>query len=580
MKKKRLHLTTLLCLLAAGVLFTTGCKNTVSYTETTDSNGETTVICTVYASDLKRLTSDDLAQKEFGNTYTISLLGKWKNEELGWLGKTLHDISGRHITLDMTQIEGNTSIETYAFMYCSSLEKVIMGNNITSIDDSGFYGCSSLKSINIPDSVKSIGRSAFDRCSSLTSIIIPEGITTIRESAFDMCTSLTSVTIPDSVKSIGRGAFNLCTSLTSITIPDSITSIDEQAFDQCYSLKTVYAGSIENWLSISFDNPIGYNANPCSNGAALYLKGKLATNIVIPDGTTNIGRNAFAGCTSITGITIPDSVTVIGERAFYDCRSLASITIEGVTRIDECAFYSCESLKSITLGDNVTLVGFSIFDGCSDYTLTVGANFVSKDYGESYDGGYVFRSSLASLFKGYKAVIIKDGVTRIGNCVFFGSGEFLLESVTIPETVTDIGDYAFDCCGSLKSINIPNSVTTIGKGAFRGCGFTNVTIPNRVTVIDDHTFWGCPLTSIEIPNGVIKIGDAAFAECTSLESITIPETVTKIGNFVFQSTALTTVIFTGTVAQWYMIEKSGWKNNGLTGKVICSNGEVELGQWE
>lgn len=580
MKKKRLHLTTLLCLLFAVMLFITGCKNTVSYTETTDSNGETTVICTVYASDLKRLTSDDLAQKEFGNTYTISLLGKWKSEELGWLGNALYGISGRHITLDMTQIEGNTSIETCAFMYCSSLEKVIIGNNITSIDDSGFYGCSSLKSINIPDSVKSIGRSAFDRCSSLTSIIIPEGITTIRESAFDMCTSLTSVTIPDSVKSIGRGAFNLCTSLTSITIPDSITSIDWQAFDHCYSLKTVYAGSIENWLSISFGDD-GYGANPCSNGAALYLKGTLATHIIIPNDVNEIGNYAFAGCTSITGITIPDSVTAIGNQAFYGCTSITSIVIpDSVTYLGYNAFGNCSSSKTIVIGDGVTAIGWGEFDGCSDYTLTVGANIVSEDYGESYDGGYVFRSSLGSLFKGYKAVIIKDGVTRIGVGAFrYWDGDSL-ESVTIPDTVTAIGDYAFDCCGSLKSINIPNSVTTIGKGAFRGCGFTNVTIPNGVTVIDDHTFWGCPLTSIEIPNGVIKIGDAAFAECTSLESITIPETVTSIGNFVFQSTALTTVIFTGTVAQWYMIEKSGWKNNGLTGKVICSNGEVELGQWE
>ena len=574
MKKKRLHLTTLLCLLFAVMLFITGCKNTVSYTETTDSNGETTVICTVYASDLKRLTSDDLAQKEFGNTYTISLLGKWKSEELGWLGSALYDISGRHITLDMTQIEGNTSIETCAFMYCSSLEKVIMGNNITSIDDSGFYGCSSLKSINIPDSVKSIGMDAFQRCSSLTNITIPNGITTISESTFHLCTSLTSVTIPDSVKSIGRNAFASCTSLTSITIPDSITSIDEQAFEYCYSLKTVYAGSIENWLSISFGNPTGYNANPCSNGAALYLKGKLATNIVIPDGTTNIGRNAFAGCTSITGITIPDSVTIIDERAFYDCTSITSIVIpDSVTYLGSNAFGNCSSSKTIIIGDGVTATCWGIFDGCSDYTLTVGANIISEDY----NGG---GSNLPFQFSGCKAVIIKDGVTRIGNCVFFNFGEFLLESVTIPETVTDIGDGAFFGCSSLKNINIPNSVTTIGKRAFQDCGFTNVTIPNGVTVIDDHTFWGCPLTSIEIPNGVIKIGDAAFAECTSLESITIPETVIKIGDFVFQSTALTTIIFTGTVAQWNTIEKGDWKNNGLTGKVICSNGEVELGQWE
>ena len=126
----------------------------------------------------------------------------------------------------------------------------------------------------------------------------------------------------------------------------------------------------------------------------------------------------------------------------------------------------------------------------------------------------------------YLDCVVEDSVIRAET--FKGDKE--LTSITIPNSVTGIGDYTFSGCSSLTSITIPNSVTSIGYKAFDGCSsLTSVTIPNSITSIGDYTFSGCSsLTSITIPNSVTSIGRYAFYGCSSLTSITIPNSVTSI----------------------------------------------------
>ena len=110
--------------------------------------------------------------------------------------------------------------------------------------------------------------------------------------------------------------------------------------------------------------------------------------------------------------------------------------------------------------------------------------------------------------------------------------------IVIPDSVTEIDDWAFSHCDRLTSINIPDSVTEIGYSAFRGCSrLTSINIPDSVTIIDDCAFLGCShLTSINLPDSVTEIGRSAFAGCNSLTSITIPDSVTEIGNYAFGGT--------------------------------------------
>ena len=131
------------------------------------------------------------------------------------------------------------------------------------------------------------------------------------------------------------------------------------------------------------------------------------------------------------------------------------------------------------------------------------------------------------------SVNIGNSVTSIWPGAFYNCSS--LTSVNIGNSVTSIGNYAFYNCSSLTSVNIPNSVTSIGGGVFSNCSsLTSVTIPNSVTSIGGSVFSNCSsLTSIDIPNRVTSIEDYVFYGCSSLTSITIPDSVTSIGNYAF-----------------------------------------------
>ena len=147
-----------------------------------------------------------------------------------------------------------------------------------------------------------------------------------------------------------------------------------------------------------------------------------------------------------------------------------------------------------------------------------------------------------------KKVVIKDGVTSIGNIAFWGCSG--LTSVTIPNSVTSIGESAFYGCSGLTSVTIPNSVTSIGGSAFSGCsGLTSLTIGNSVKSIVESAFSGCSgLTSLSIPNSVTSIGESAFSGCSGLTSLTIPNSVTSIGGSAFYNcSGLTSVIIPNSV---------------------------------
>ena len=133
------------------------------------------------------------------------------------------------------------------------------------------------------------------------------------------------------------------------------------------------------------------------------------------------------------------------------------------------------------------------------------------------------------LRRGYS---VKEGTRIICNHAF---ADCSLPNIAIPDSVTDIGDYAFEYCCSLSNMVIPNSVTSIGDYAFYGCrSLSNIVIPDSVTKIGDYAFSDCSsLSKIVIPNSVTKIGDYAFSDCSSLSKIVIPNSVTKIGDYAF-----------------------------------------------
>ncbi|BDC96664.1 leucine-rich repeat domain-containing protein [Treponema saccharophilum] len=204
--------------------------------------------------------------------------------------------------------------------------------------------------------------------------------------------------------------------------------------------------------------------------------------------------------------------------------------------------------------------------------------------------------------KDVESVVIPEGVTEIGGCAFKGCKS--LASVEIPSSVTAIGGSAFYGCESLKSVVIPSSVTKIGESAFEGCtSLSSVALPEEFTEIGDRAFKGCNISeishpcltikgglvieysellyctsqsaSITIPEGVAEIGGEAFYGCTSLSSVSIPSSVKKIGDGSFYGCeSLSSVEFGGTMAQWDAVKGKMWLLDYSPAKSVkCADGE-------
>lgn len=233
-------------------------------------------------------------------------------------------------------------------------------DSVTSIGSWAFYGCGTIESITVPNSVATIGTHAFADCQNLVRITLPDSITSIGERAFTGTGYFESesnrtdgvlyignhlihakaelsgdYTVKDGTKCIAAAAFYDCVELTGITLPDSVTGIGDGAFSGCTGL----------------------------------------SNVTFGNGLTSIGTNAFRQCVALTSVTLPNSVTSIGDSAFYVCDALASITIpNSVTSIGDSAFVGCIGLTSIrytgtTEQWNAIVKGSAWDDHTDEYTV-------------------------------------------------------------------------------------------------------------------------------------------------------------------------------------------------------------------
>ncbi len=247
-------------------------------------------------------------------------------------------------------------------------------------------------------------------------------------------------------------------------------------------------------------------------------------NLIIPseiDGYTvkSIGDCAFEGSTGLNSLTIPSSVEFINWYAFDNCSGLRTLVIsEGVKEICRGAFNGCSSLTNVIIPNSVTLIDIGAFADCSALTR------VNIPQNVEIIGTYAFQncSSLSAITvdknneyydsrNNCNAVIETDSDVLILGC----------KNTNIPNTVSQIGEGAFDGCTQLESITIPDNVTAIGDYAFEGCtGLTSAAISENAERIGTGAFdWCTGLVGITVPISVEFIGSSAFDHCNSLEYI-------------------------------------------------------------
>lgn len=452
---------------------------------------------------------------------------------------------------------GIGTIEAEAFRGCSNLTTVEALGSITKIAASTFRDCSNLENINIPDSVTSIEEYAFADCTKLTNVTIPSQVETIKWYVFSGCTNLESVFIPCSVTFISDHVFNGCSKLTHIRFNGSMSewktiNKSEKWDDGTEEYQVLCNDGIIYKDGTTADEDVIYVLSDDNQSYIISRVRASATNVIIPSTheglpITQIGESAFSSCSNLMSVDIPDSITSIGDSAFYNCRSLTSIVIpDSVTSIGGLTFYSC-GLRSVKIGDNVTSIGGRAFESCRSLKNVVIPDSVTTI------GKWAFKycDNLTS-------VVIGDGVTSIGDEVFYDCGK--LESVTISDSVKSIGTNAFWRCSSLTSVYITD-IAAWCNISFSGPGsnpldyahnlylnnelIAELIIPDSVTEIKDYAFYNCTnLTSIIIPDSVISIGIEAFCYCDGLTSAAIGDGVTSIGANAFRGcSSLTNTVF-------------------------------------
>ncbi len=400
----------------------------------------------------------------------------------------------------VTIANGVTTIGNYAFYACVKLSSVAIPSSVTSIGNSGFSSCTKLTSVNIPNSVTNIGIYAFNHCSSLISVNIPNGVTSIGEFTFNGCSSLTSMTIPNSVASIGVSAFRDCSALTDVyaswtgdavpTMPSNIHNFEAsqirlhipcgqavnyiaKGWNPKFNIDGVVSGTCGDNVQWTFESCNGTltirGTGAMSNypGVNMPWRSHRAsiTSVVISDGVTSIGYNAFNGCSNLTSVTIPPSVTSIEQNAFYGC-------------------YAMESLYITDL-----------------------AAWCNVEFGVSVEATPFMRNNYNS-----------------GSTEYLGGGNLylngtLVTTLTIPDGITEIKNLTFLGCSSITSIDF-NQVTTIGSASFKGChGLTSVTLPEGVTSLKNAFPYCTQLQSISIPASLTSLTTQTLYHSDALTDI-------------------------------------------------------------
>ena len=403
---------------------------------------------------------------EEGATYTYTVQGVASD------GKTLspdYDTTGVSVKVDAEPENlgrgncgaGGVNDSSVRWILTSDGTMTISGTGAMAIWEAEEYPWLELRdqirSVVIRTGVTTVGSYAFSSCNNLEMVEFPNTLTTIGEEAF-MYANLRDVVIPDSVRTIESNAFARCGMMSRLSLGSGLTTIGDFAFVGCASSVRIS----EDNRAFVVENGALFNADKTE--LIRFFSG-WATSYTIPAGVKEIGAGAFDDCWNLRTITIPDGVQSIRSGAFAHLWELGRLTIPAsVTEIAVDAF-------------SFTVCPITVAAGNTAYCSQDDALYSKDKDALLYAGGAT------------GAFIIPNTVVTIEESAFANS---TISSVTIPNSVETIGNWAFSGCENLRTVTLPASVTEIGEGVFEVCTkLTSVRIPASVKTIQKWTFAEC-----------------------------------------------------------------------------------------
>ncbi len=598
-------------------------------------------------------------------------------EKVSYIPSNLLFGSGNKIT-NIRIPDSVTQVEDQAFDWCTNLEYqefengLYLGNEnnpyiiLVKAKDTGITACT------VHDDAKIIGARAFDGCTLLEEMIIPDGVLSIHNYAFLNCTSLKTLSIPESVCTMGQySVFTNVNGLQTLTIPvqflssssletsnvrtltitgegelswniflnnkslisvsigAGVTAIHSGAFNGCDNLTEVYIADVAAWCAIEFASE---DSNPLRYAEKVYVNNQLTTNLVVPEGVTEIKNYAFYGA-RFEGYSLPNTIETIGESAFRDCTALKEIVIpDSVALIKISAFRGCSSLAKITMGKGVKTVQEWAFECCSalnEVHVVDLAAWCEIDFVWSNAPYYIESNPLYYAHNLYLNgelalnLVIPEGVTAVKYGAFYGC-EWIV-SVTLPSTLERIEDYAFSGCKRLKEVynfsQLPIVADTSGvfgfvgyyadsvhtekdetsnvyvtedgyvfhtnsRGEVRLIGYTGkdtqLVLPDTCNgapyIIFERAFENnTSITSVHIGDGATNIQWYAFSGCTVLKEVFIGKGVTDVSDLAFENcNALTNILVSNENETYQSIDGTLYTKDGKTLLLyIEKNGETE-----